>query len=458
MNIHNTLIWLSIYLAIIYRNKSIKCNNIAPTESGQSDGTSTEPNVTPEVSKGVSTTSNEPIPVESGPNTSVPSPGSDNMTLYNDRELVSMIQLLNKLQLIDFVDLLANKLKSHKGDYDFKTDLTNFVDKTSIYRHPIILNITELLSTDEYEWETIDDKVVYTPKEGYGFKLVRYNITVLWHTTNINYYATKIECDHKNHTVTIHKLDGKIDEIQYTPEPQDTTALTTPESQQGSTIRHPTVLNISEIKNCDEYRWFVSNDIITCIANDKYGFKLVRQNKTVLWHTINRNNYSNVVECDNKNHTVTVYKLDKTKDKTDFQPEQRDKTKLITVDIEKRTNNEFYTYERRVELDVFAPVKPYLVNKIVNGIQPLWWFKDGTYPYEIEVTDKKNQIRNLVLYFRSKTIEFFDSGGDEIEPIITKPEEQKVTEDNIGSDTTGIGKEESELKHQDKVLVSSVFI
>ncbi|BAM42486.1 uncharacterized protein TOT_040000853 [Theileria orientalis strain Shintoku] len=360
-----------------------------------------------DVSSGGSSSNNQCIPIESCTSNSLPPQKSNKISVYNDSSLLSMIKTLSQLHLIDFIDSLANKLITRDSEYDIVKDLHNFIAKANLSTQPILLDLTELLSSGEYKWKSIGDTVLYTAIDGYGFKLVMKNTTVLWHTNEIKDYATKIECNNKSHTVTIHKSDGNTQEIKLTTDQETSTESDTPECQQDTAIKHTTVLNINKLANCREYRWRFSNGLVTCIANEQYGFRIVRQDNNVLWHTINRNQCPKKVECDYPNRKVTIHMLDGTTFVKHFEREPEANT-LITIDIQNVSSTKYYTYEKFKNYAIYQPIWPYRVKKVQNDGVILWWYRDNMHPHTINVSDKKDGKRTLVLYFESDAIEFID--------------------------------------------------
>ncbi|BAM42444.1 uncharacterized protein TOT_040000811 [Theileria orientalis strain Shintoku] len=172
------------------------------------------------------------------------------------------------------------------------------------------------------------------------------------------------------------------------------------------------VLNIGSIINGDLFNFIREENLDSFTPKEGHFFKILRQNRSMIWSTTNPNQYANAIHILYKK-SAFISQVNRRWKIIEFKPEPEYlelENNLITLDIKQKKTTDCIKFGVYPGFIKFIATNINIFNKIIDGCNTIWEPKNGKYSKTVTVKTTGKGI---------KTVRVFNI-DDEIEDIEIK--------------------------------------
>ncbi|UKK01494.2 hypothetical protein MACK_002309 [Theileria orientalis] len=191
--------------------------------------------------------------------------------------------------------------------------------------------------------------------------------------------------------------------------------------------KYPLALRIDVRENNYKYSYSRKDKTETYTAKYAFLFKLVRQHKTIIWHTLKKDLYANKVEIVNE-EKANIYHVNGEVSEIEFDPEPEVFVIYLVeanVNVKHSTNELIYKYNKKKNREKFICRSGYLIDKIWRNEKVVWppnvaeeegkKSPDPVYSHKVVIEKLENSKPNMRVFFHESE-EPQDDDDDETDP------------------------------------------
>ncbi|UVC54543.1 hypothetical protein MACJ_004094 [Theileria orientalis] len=160
------------------------------------------------------------------------------------------------------------------------------------------------------------------------------------------------------------------------------------------------VLNISSKIYGNLFNFISDENLETFTPKEGYFFKILRQKRMIIWSVTNPNQYAASIYIWYKSLAL-ICQVNRRWKAINFEPEPEYlelKNNLVTLDITQKANTKYIGYVWKWDFDNFIARDINLFNKVINGPDTIWEFKNQKYANHVIVRTTGRGIKTVRVF------------------------------------------------------------